>query len=86
MLAHDYGRTDLVDLAVSFLFAVAVSHPFIQGNKRTATLAALLFLGENGAVSRAPDDDLADRIVSVLEHQLSEEAFADWLRPFVHAV
>ena len=85
-MAWAYGTTDIVDLATSLMFAVAVRHPFIQGNKRAGFACAIHFLAENGFFSEAPDDLLADKVIAVLTHLLSEEEFADWLRPFVHAV
>jgi death-on-curing protein len=42
------GESDVVALASSLLFAIARNHPFVQGNKRTAFAAALIFLENNG--------------------------------------
>jgi death-on-curing protein len=46
--------TDLVDLAAAYLFYLCRNHPFIDGNKRTALAASLVFLRLNGA-DPAPD-------------------------------
>ena len=48
-LAH-YGKPDAADLAASHAFGIARNHPFIDGNKRTAFIAAELFLALNGCL------------------------------------
>jgi death-on-curing protein len=35
-------------MAAAYLFHVARNHPFVDGNKRTALMCALVFLGLNG--------------------------------------
>jgi death-on-curing protein len=47
--AWGYGVEDLVELAVSMFEGIAHAHAFIQGNKRTAWKASVLFLKANGA-------------------------------------
>src|SRR5262245_5588225 len=51
--------TTLTELAASFAVAVAKGHPFVDGNKRTACVASLLFLRFNGLEIAASDDELA---------------------------
>ena len=36
------------EMAAAYLFHLARKHPFVDGNKRTALLSALVFLGLNG--------------------------------------
>jgi death-on-curing protein len=43
-----YGEPDLAALAAAQAFGIARNHPFIDGNKRTAWVAARLFLRLNG--------------------------------------
>ena len=47
-LWHYENEDNLAVLAVRLLIAVAVGHPFEQGNKRTGFIAATIFLGANG--------------------------------------
>lgn len=42
------GVVDLVELGFILAMAIARNHPFLQGNKRAAWYAMLLFLNENG--------------------------------------
>ena len=43
----DYLHTDVFEMAAAYLFHIARNHPFVDGNKRTGLMAALVFLGLN---------------------------------------
>jgi len=45
---------DLVEIAAAYLFYICKNHPFIDGNKRTALIAAVVFLRING-IEPLPD-------------------------------
>ncbi len=53
---------DLVTKAAALLQSLAVNHPFVDGNKRTAWLSCVTFLAMNGVHLR-PDIDAAERLV-----------------------
>ena len=42
------GNPDAADLAAAYAYGLANNHGFIDGNKRTAWVAARLFLTDNG--------------------------------------
>lgn len=44
------AEPDAAELAAAYLFGVARNHGFVDGNKRTAWIAACLFLADNGFV------------------------------------
>jgi len=44
-----YLHRTLADQAAAYLFHLCRNHPFMDGNKRTAAVAALVFLRANGA-------------------------------------
>jgi death-on-curing protein len=48
--------TDTVDVAAAYLFYLCSNHPFVDGNKRAALGACLVFLQLNG-YRPAPDSD-----------------------------
>ena len=48
--------SDAVDVAAAYLFYLCSNHPFIDGNKRTALGACLIFLRLNG-FTLAPDSE-----------------------------
>ncbi len=79
-----YGEEDIVTLAVSLLFGIGRNHPFVQGNKRTAFVAAVDFLGVNGYALQAPDsEDLGRSIEAALRDDVSEERLVEQLREHV---
>ena len=43
-----YGTPDAADLAAAYAYGLAKNHGFVDGNKRTAWIAARLFLADNG--------------------------------------
>jgi death-on-curing protein len=43
----EYLHTDVFEMAAAYLFHIARKHPFVDGNKRTGLMAALVFLGLN---------------------------------------
>ena len=78
-LAH-YGKPDAAELAASHAFGIARNHPFIDGNKRTAFVAAELFLALNGYRLAAEDADGGTHMLAVAGGELDEPSFAAWLR------
>jgi death-on-curing protein len=78
-LAYD-ARADLPALAAAYAFGLARNHPFVDGNKRTAFVAAELFLDLNGMTLAASDEDCVLTMLRLAAGEIEEEAFADWLR------
>jgi death-on-curing protein len=82
--AFAYGEEDIVVLAVRLMAGIAQAHAFEQGNKRTAYVAMVQFLIENGW-DVAIEDTLpwAQQVISFVEHSSTKEDFVCALRPFV---
>jgi len=55
---------EAVEIAAAYLFYLCSNHPFVDGNKRTALAACLVFLEANG---RLPDPALPVREVDLWE-------------------
>lgn len=75
-----YGDPDVAALAASYGVGVAKNHPFVDGNKRAALLATGLFLYFNGYKLTATQADTTVTMLSVAAGELTEDAFAAWLR------
>jgi death-on-curing protein len=75
-----YGERDIFVLATAYAYGITRNHPFIDGNKRAAFLAAYTFLGINGWALNAPEDEVVRAVVGLSDRSLSAEAFAEWLR------
>jgi len=66
------------------LLGVAANHPFEQGNKRTAFMAAVLFLNANGYQLRLPDDrTISQTIVDVITGNRPETDLIDLLSRYI---
>ena len=83
-LYHYQGETDVLTLAVRLGVGLAQNHPFVDGNKRTGTVAAIMFLALNGYDLVMPNDERLGRwMEAVIEDRMSETDLADALYPFV---
>ena len=78
-LAYD-AAADLATLAGAYAFDLARNHPFVDANKRTAFVAAELFLDLNGVVLTASDADCVLTMLRLAAGEIEEDAFANWLR------
>ena len=83
-MAAYYTDADLIEQAA--LLAVGISHAqaFLEGNKRTALLAAEVFLRANGWLFRGDPMEMARQLeeVSTRKGSIDEATarFTDWLR------
>lgn len=75
-----YGEPDVADLAAGYAFGIARNHPFIDGNKRTAFVAAQLFLRLNGRRIEVNHVDATVTMLKLAAGDLPEADFAAWLR------
>lgn len=78
-LAH-CETPDAADLAAAYAFGIARNPPFVDGNKRTAFVAAELFLALNGLELNADDGECVVTMLAVAAGQTDEATFARWLR------
>ena len=76
---------DVADLAAAYGYGISRNHPFIDGNKRTGFVATELFLALNGWTLHATDADCVLTMLAVAAGDITEAAFADWLRQHAQA-
>ena len=75
-----YGQTDMAALAAAYAFGLARNHAFVDGNKRIAFHAMMVFLRGN-EIPFAPDPALATAIIlSLAAGEVSEESLTRWIR------
>jgi death-on-curing protein len=77
---HAYGESNLCALAAAYAFGLARNHPYVDGNKRTAFLAAYVFLKINGISLTATEIDATAAMLNLASGTIDEGSFADWLR------
>jgi len=75
---------DLFEMAAAYLFHIVQNHPFIDGNKRTGLVAALVFLDLNEIEIDAPKGGLYDLTLSVACGQTGKAQIASYFRAHVH--
>jgi len=73
----------LFAMAAAYLFHVVRNHPFVDGNKRTGLLAALVFLDLNGVSIAHGSPDLYDLTLGVAEGRITKAEAAATLRAIV---
>jgi len=75
-----YEQVPLAELAAAYGFGLAKNHAFVDGNKRIAFMAMMVFLRKNG-VMFAPDPAQATMIILALAAgEVSEESLTRWIR------
>jgi death-on-curing protein len=75
-----YGEHDLAALAAAYAFGIARNHPFVDGNKRAALAAMIVFLNLNGIDLLVPEVEMTAAILAVAAGEVEEEILAQWLR------
>jgi death-on-curing protein len=78
--AGDFLHADIYEMAAAYLFHIVRNHAFIDGNKRTGTVAALVFLILNGYDFQAPENDLAKTVLAVAVGKMTKAELALFFR------
>lgn len=78
-LAYD-AAADMATLAAAYAFGLARNHPFTDGNKRTAFVAAEVFLDLNGMTLTASDEECVLSMLRLAAGEIDEVDYAAWLR------
>ncbi len=75
-----YLHEGLAGKAAAYLYHLAANHPFVDGNKRTATLAAINFLDING-VENLPDPDELEKVTwAIADGSMTKPELTEWFR------
>lgn len=75
-----YLHGDLFEMASAYLFHVVQNHPFLDGNKRVGTAAALTFLELNGVETKIPNQVLVATVLAVAQGKTEKSAIAAFFR------
>lgn len=75
-----YGDPDLFQLAAAYSAGLTQNHPFNDGNKRIAFMAAYVFLGVNGCELEAAEIEAVQMVLALTTKRIQENEFAGWLR------
>ena len=84
MNAWTYGQAaDLEALAATYLCALARQQGYLDGNKRSALAAMLVFLKINGRRLEAPGAELYAIVISAATNEIDIDQVAAWIRAHV---
>ncbi len=68
------------EMAAAYLFHIVNNHPFVDGNKRTGTVAALVFLDWNNVTFDCPPGELADLTLAVASGNRTKKEIANFFQ------
>ena len=74
-----YEQPTAFDLAAAYAFGLARNHPFVDGNKRVALVAAFAFLELNGWTVQAEEAAAVLVFLDLAAGKLDEKQLALWL-------
>jgi death-on-curing protein len=72
--------TDITEVAAAYLFYLCGNHPFFDGNKRTAMMAAILFLRLNDIEPPPDSDEWENFVLDVAASKIDRDATTRRLR------
>lgn len=77
--------TDPIEIAAAYLFYLCCNHAFIDGNKRTALAACLVFLESNGLLQnvKLPVEEWEQFVLEVAASELDRDATTRRLRKLI---
>jgi death-on-curing protein len=76
----EYVHADLFAMAAAYAFHIAQNQPFVDGNKRTGLLTALVFLDLNGVQVADPTERLHEAMLAIAERRLDKAGLAELFR------
>ena len=78
---HAYeAEADAFRLAAAYCAGIVKNHPFIDGNKRTGVLSAVVFLGLNDIDLAFDEAMIVTMVYGLAAGDVQEDQFAAWLR------
>ncbi len=81
----EYFHADLFEMAAAYLFHIASNHPFVDGNKRVAAMAAFTFLRLNGLTMGSASLVAFEKIVlAVASGKATKAAATAFFREHAH--
>lgn len=76
----DLLHSDIFQIAAAYAFHIAENQPFVDGNKRTGLLCAVVILDINGITIDYPDSRLYDAMIDIAVKKLDRPGLANLLR------
>ncbi len=71
-----YGGADLFGIAAAYAYHIAQAQAFLDGNKRTAISAALVFLEQNAVATSTETLALYNAMIAIAERRMDKAGLA----------
>jgi|WetSurMetagenome_2_1015567.scaffolds.fasta_scaffold226386_1 death on curing protein len=72
---------DIFEMAATYLNSIAINHPFVDGNKRTALASSLTFLFMNGyEIDELYDEELADKTLELITRKITKSDLKEYFK------
>jgi len=81
-----YGDPTISELAAAYLYGIARNHAFVDGNKRTALVAAGTFLIINGHRLIADQGRTYAFVMAVVAGEIGEDVIAEFFRNHIEKI
>lgn len=73
----EFVHTNIFEMAAAYAFHIAENQPFVDGNKRTALVAALVFLDWHSLEINDPGEELYQAMIGLAEKRLDKADLAE---------
>ncbi len=80
----EYLHPDVPAMAAAYLYHLAQNHPFHDGNKRVAVMAAYVFLDANGMDLDASPSDLETVTRRIASGGMKKDDLIEWMGQHAH--
>jgi len=80
----EYLHPNLPAMAAAYLYHLAQNHPFHDGNKRVAVMAAYVFLDANGMDLKVSPSDLEAVTRGVASGEMKKDEIIEWMGRHAH--
>jgi death on curing protein len=77
---REYEGAEMAELAAAYAYGIARNHPFVDGNKRAAFIAMVLFLRKNRVPFAPPPAEATAIILALAAGEVSEASLARWIK------
>lgn len=76
----EYLHSNIYEMAAAYLFHIIKNHPFIDGNKRTGAVSALVFLQLNGLRVNVARGNIEKLAIAVAEGNMDKTVISLFFR------
>ena len=75
-----YEDADVIKCAATYGFHLSQAHAFVDGSKRVAVAATVLFLAANGFTLKIGKDEIIETFLALASSQMTRDQLGTWLR------